>query len=56
MHIVQNAFNYDVHREIGFQTVASLIERCDCYEFTYSCLDDAVSTLDDLEPPSEQGK
>jgi HprK-related kinase A len=56
MHIVQNAFNYDVHREIGFQTVASLIERCDCYEFTYSCLDEAVSTLDDLEPPSEQGK
>jgi HprK-related kinase A len=54
MHIVQNAFNYDVHGLRGFQTVASLIDRCDCYEFTYSCLNEAVSIFDGLEPPHSQ--
>ena len=53
MHIVQNAFNYDVHGVRGFQTVASLIDRCDCYDFTYGCLDEAVSIFDGLKPPSE---
>jgi HprK-related kinase A len=56
MHIVKNAFNYDVHGVRGFQTVASLIDTCDCYEFTYCWLDEAVSILDGLKPPQSQGK
>ncbi|MBI3708307.1 MAG: HprK-related kinase A, partial [Proteobacteria bacterium] len=37
-----NAFNYSVHGAVGFDALGALIDRCDCYTFTYSSLDDAV--------------
>jgi len=51
MHIVKNAFNYDVHRLRGFRTVTLLIDRCDCYDFTYSKLEEAIEVFDGLRPP-----
>ncbi len=51
MYIIKNAFNYNVHGLRGYRTVASLIDRCGCYDFTYSCLDEAVSVFEEFEPP-----
>lgn len=48
MLIAEQSFNYDIHGTNGFEAVGNLIERSQCYEFTYSKLGDAVSVFDDL--------
>jgi HprK-related kinase A len=48
MTLLQNTFNYSVHGHRGFATLAALVERCDCYEFTYGHLSDAVATFERL--------
>jgi len=48
MHTIKNSFNYNVLGESGFWAATKLIEQCDCYQFTYSCLDDAVKIFDTL--------
>jgi len=51
MRMVENAFNYSLLGPQGFQMMANLIDACDCYEFTYSNLDEAVAAFADLELP-----
>jgi hypothetical protein len=46
----QNAFNYSLHGKAGFETLADLVEACDCYSFTYSRLPEALSVFDSLLP------
>jgi len=41
MHLVDNAFNYNVHGRNGFDCLARVIDQSECYEFTYSRLADA---------------
>jgi HprK-related kinase A len=48
MGVAANAFNYSMLGAQGFQTVSKLIDRCDCYEFSYSNLDEAISMFDRL--------
>jgi len=48
MLIAEQAFNYDVHGTLGFETVGKLLDRCDTLQFTYSRLDDAVKVFDQL--------
>ncbi|MBS0445810.1 MAG: HprK-related kinase A [Proteobacteria bacterium] len=48
MRLVDNAFNYQVHGRRGFDVLAALIERCDCYTFTYSALADAATVFERL--------
>lgn len=43
MHLVENAFNYDIFGAEGFELLASVIDRSDCYSFEYSHLPDAVA-------------
>jgi HprK-related kinase A len=45
MQLVDNAFNYQVHGRDGFELLASTVEGCECYEFTYSDLEDAARTF-----------
>lgn len=45
MQLVDNAFNYHVYGVEGFRLLAGLIDRCDCYTFTYSRLADAAATF-----------
>ena len=54
MHVIKNAFNYSVLGVRGFQTAAALIDVCDCYDFTYSSLDEAISIFDALEPGQDR--
>lgn len=48
MKIADNTFNYSMLGLRGFQTASNLIDRCDCYTFNYSNLDDAVTRFHDL--------
>ncbi len=54
MHVIKNAFNYSVLGVRGFQTAAALIDVCDCYDFTYSSLDEAIDVFDALEPGQDR--
>lgn len=46
--LAQNAFNYSVLGELGFMTVGQILDRSDCYDFTYSRLDDAFEVFEAL--------
>lgn len=44
----RNAFNAQRLGEDGFKLLADLVERCDCHDFQYAQLDDAVAVFDRL--------
>lgn len=48
MLLATNAFNYELHGEAAFMTVAALIDRCRCFRMLYSDLDQAIAALDDI--------
>jgi HprK-related kinase A len=52
MKLLGQTFNYDTHGREGFAAMTALIHACDCYEFSYSQLDEAVAVFDQL---AEQG-
>jgi HprK-related kinase A len=54
LRLADNAFNYSQHGVKGFETLSTLIERCDCYEFSYSKLDEAIAVFDSLSELPEQ--
>jgi HprK-related kinase A len=53
VELARNSFNYALHGKIGFNVLSSLLEKCDCYSFEYSQLDEAISAFDNLVSPSE---
>ena len=48
IHVASHAFNYDVLGPLGFQLTAKLLDRCDCRNFEYSKLPDALTFFDAL--------
>ncbi|MFT3720049.1 HprK-related kinase A [Pseudorhodoferax sp.] len=48
MQAAGHAFNYEVLGSLGFDLMADLIDRCECYDFRYSRLADAIATFDGL--------
>ncbi len=46
--VARNAFNYSLLGEKGFLALVNMIRQCDCFEFTYSNLDDAAKVFDDF--------
>jgi len=48
MKIADNTFNYSMLGLRGFETVAKLVDQCDCYEFKYSNLDEAIDIFNKL--------
>lgn len=48
MELGRNAFNYALLGRLGFETMAEVVDGCDCYDFSYSSLDDAVQVFDAL--------
>jgi HprK-related kinase A len=54
LRLADSAFNYSQHGVRGFETLSTLIERCDCYEFSYSRLDEAIAVFDSLSQKLEQ--
>ena len=52
MKIAENSFNYSLMAEKGFDILTALVDSCDCYELSYSRLDDAIAVLDSLAKES----
>ena len=48
MCLVDSAFNYNVHGRNGFAALSTVVDRADCYRFTYSRLEEAVRVFDGL--------
>jgi HprK-related kinase A len=48
MTLGSNAFNFELQGEEGYDTVAALVDRADCYSLNYSKLDDAIEALNQL--------
>ncbi len=42
MKLAENAFNYNLHGRSGFETLVRLVDASDCYEFSYSRLEEAI--------------
>ncbi len=43
MQLAESAFNYNIHGRAGFELLGDVVQRCDCYEFVYSDLEDAAA-------------
>jgi HprK-related kinase A len=52
MAAAESSFNYDVLGVTGFDTVADLVDRCDCYTLTYHDLDEALARIDAMTAAS----
>lgn len=48
LELGRNSFNYMVLGLKGFQTLSQVVDACECFNFEYSQLDDAVATFDAL--------
>lgn len=48
MHVATHAFNYSLLGRLGFELTAALIERCECWDFGYSQLPEALRRFEDL--------
>ena len=48
IYLAQNAFNYSQLGERAFAAGTELIRQCDCYDFTYHALSDAIRMFDTL--------
>ena len=48
MKVAENSFNYHILGLAGFGRLADTIERCDCYEFVYQHLDEAVAIMEQI--------
>lgn len=58
MQLVENTFNYSIHGPAAFAALGALMDRCECYEFSYGRLDEAVAVFDELSsvPAAAQGR
>lgn len=43
MRLIDAAFNFNLHRQGGFELLCRMVDQCDCHEFIYSRLDEAVA-------------
>lgn len=48
MHAASHAFNYSLLGRLGFELNAALIDACDCWDFRYSNLEEALRLFEDL--------
>lgn len=46
--LASNAFNYEIQGETGFDLVTNLVNQCQCFNLTYSNLDEVISRLNQL--------
>jgi HprK-related kinase A len=48
IHAASHAFNYSLLGELGFKLTDQLLDRCDCRDFEYSRLSDALAFFEDM--------
>lgn len=54
LELGRNAFNYGLLGRSGYEALAEVVERSQCFRFTYSALDDAIASFERLA--EEQAK
>jgi HprK-related kinase A len=48
MHAANHAFNYELLGSLGYDLTANMIDACDCHDFEYSQLSDAIQIFSEL--------
>lgn len=48
LELGQNSFNYMVLGRLGFEVLGRVVDACECFDFQYSRLEDAVEVFDQL--------
>ena len=48
MELADQSFNFNVLGELGFQGLKQVLDNCDCYDLSYSDLDDVIAELERL--------
>ena len=48
IRLVENSFNYSILSEKGFVAITDLVDKADCFDFSYSVLDEAIAQFDTL--------
>lgn len=56
MQLAENAFNYDIFGREGFDMLADLVDRSDCFTFEYSNLQEAIALFSRLADESAAGR
>ena len=51
MQVAENSFNLSIHGSRGFEALSNLIDHCDCYDFSYSQIDEALQVFAGLPTP-----
>ena len=42
MHLIENAFNYDIFGQEGFDLLSNVVNQSACFSFEYSNLNEAI--------------
>ncbi|MCC6472716.1 MAG: HprK-related kinase A [Burkholderiales bacterium] len=50
--LMENSFNYSNLARRAFDTLTRLVDRSDCFDFSYGVLEDAAACFGKLEPPA----
>ena len=50
--LAEQSFNYDILGRAGFEGLTQMVDRCDCYEFSYGDLEEAVHAFAGLRRPT----
>jgi len=48
MELADQSFNFNVLGELGFHALKQVLDNCDCYDLSYSDLDDVIGELEQL--------
>ncbi len=48
MELADQSFNFNILGELGFQALRQVLDNCDCYDLSYSDLDDVIPELERL--------
>lgn len=48
MELAEQSFNFNVLGELGFHALKQVLDSCDCYDLSYSELDDVIPALEQL--------
>lgn len=48
IHVANHAFNYNLLGNLGFTLIAQLLDKCDCRNFEYSQIGDAIAFFEEL--------
>lgn len=55
LELARNSFNYPVLGLQGFNLLADMVGACDCFDFSYGRLDDAIQVFDTLASDTKAG-